>query len=194
MTVTVALKSIHPPVAESVVDTSVSEEYRRAINRFVPPKSYQTRDEINSADDALAEFKSHLSKEGAAKFLSELNEEKIETLVETLRQKLQDEKDANPRYSINIDKMVSDYRKLLIEEMIAAKKAAEDKEKEENKKDVSQAPVVATADILNSMQENEKSGSDKKAATLLEMMISAANTSPQIAAGSTQTSRTILAD
>jgi len=188
MTVTVALKSIHPPIAESVVDTSISADYRKAIDRFVPVVAYQSRDEINSTDEALTQFKSHLSREGAAKFLSDLNAEKIETLVETLRQKLQNEKDNNPRYAINIDNVVNDYRKLLIAEMIAAKKVAEEKEKEEHKKDVSQAQAIATADILNSKQENEKNGVNTRNATLLEMMISAANAAPQSAEKDSQIS------
>lgn len=104
-------------------DKSVSEEYKTLIEQFTNAQPYQTRDEINAEDGELAKFKEDLFTKGAAVFLKELDEEKIKALVEEYRQKLLKEKERNPQIPMDINKMVSDFKKQLIEELMEAQKA-----------------------------------------------------------------------
>lgn len=98
-------------VSENAEDKSVSQEYKALIEQFANANPYQTRDEINAEDGELAKFKEDLFTKGAAVFLKELDEEKIKALVEEYRQKLLKEKERNPQIPMDINTMVSDFKK-----------------------------------------------------------------------------------
>ena len=76
---------------------------------------YQSRDEINDSDYALQQFRDDLSNKGAAKFLSDFNQEKIDALVEEYRKELEEMLKENP--DLDIDKMLSDFKKSLMERL-----------------------------------------------------------------------------
>ncbi|MCX6052975.1 MAG: hypothetical protein NTZ60_10780 [Campylobacterales bacterium] len=150
-------------------DKSVDSEYLKVMNRLFPTVAYKTRDEINNSDAELAQFKKELTTKGAAKFLKELNEEKIDTLVEAYRQKLLKEKQANPNKPMNIEKMVSDFKKKLIEELMEIQKA-EKKLKDNTTKSLS------TSDILSTVkQTKETENTSKNVLSFLEQMLSSSN-------------------
>jgi hypothetical protein len=169
--VTTALNSVNLITPVSINDTSVSQDYIDAINKLFPIVAYQTRDEINSSDAALEQFKKDISTKGAAQFLHDLNEEKIKALVEEYRQKLLKEKEENPKSTMDINKMVSDYRKLLLKEMMEAQKAEQEQQKEAQKEKMLASQELSTADILGSVKESELNTSNQKTVDLLELMI-----------------------
>lgn len=78
---------------------------------------YKSRDEINDEDSALQKFKNDLITKGALKFLHDFNMEKIEEMVEKYKQKLLKEMEDNPELDLDIDKMVADYKKGLLERL-----------------------------------------------------------------------------
>ncbi|MFA5215744.1 hypothetical protein [Sulfuricurvum sp.] len=171
MNVTAALNSASTIAPTAFKDTSVSQEYIDSIYKSYPFVAAQTRDEINSNDAALGQFKKDISTKGAAQFLHDLNEDKIKTLVEAYRQKLLKEKEANPEKPMDINQMVSDYRKLLLKEMIEAQKAEQEQKKEAQNAKTSESPALSTADILGSVKESAFNSSNKKSVDLLELMI-----------------------
>ncbi|MDD5158675.1 MAG: hypothetical protein PHI47_09430 [Sulfuricurvum sp.] len=171
MNITAALNSVNTISSVILKDTSVSQDYIDVINKLHPVVPYQTRDEINSNDAALEQFKKDISTKGAAQFLSDLNEEKIKTLVEEYRQKLLKEKEANPENPMDINKMVSDYRKLLLKEMMEAQKAEHEKQKAEQNTNPLESQTLSTADIFDSIKESEVKSSNEKTVDLLELMI-----------------------
>ncbi len=171
MNVTMALNSVNTIATATYKDTSVSQDYIDVINKLHPVIAYQTRDEINSNDAALLQFKSDISTKGAAQFLHDLNEEKIKALVEEYRQKLLKEKEENPKSTMDINKMVSDYRKLLLKEMMEAQKAEQEQQKEAQKEKTLESQELSTADILGSVKESELNTSNQKTVDLLELMI-----------------------
>lgn len=113
-------------------DESIDQDYAALIAQFYPTQEYKTRDEINAEDGELSKFKNDLRTKGAAVFLKELDEEKIKALVEEYRAKLLKEKEKNPEIPMDINKMVNDYKKQLIEEMMEAQKAEDEKKGKES--------------------------------------------------------------
>jgi hypothetical protein len=167
---TISASTLSPSLTDTV-DESVSAKYTAFIQEFYNVQTYQTRDEINSSDMALEQFKKDISTKGAAQFLNDLNEEKIKTLVEEYRQKLLKEKEANPEKPIDINKMVSDYRKLLLKEMMEAQKAEAEKQKQEQKAKTMESQTLSTADLFNNIQEPDLKSSKKESVGLLELMM-----------------------
>lgn len=151
-------------------DESVDQDYMALIAQFYDTQPYKTRDEINAEDGELGQFKKDLVIKGAAVYLKDLNEEKIEALVEEYRQKLLKEKEKNPEQPMDINQMVNDFRKQLIEELMEAQKA-----QRENK------PIESTALMSSDILERIKTAqSDEKISGLadmgfLEQMLSSSN-------------------
>ncbi len=125
-------------------DRSVDSEYLKVINRLFSAVAYKTRDEINNSDAELAQFKKDLNTKGATEFLKDFNEEKINVLVEKYRQKLLEEQKADPNKPMDIEKMVSDFKKKLIEELMEAQKA-EQALKDNTKQSLSTSDILSTA-------------------------------------------------
>lgn len=151
-------------------DESVDQDYMALIAQFYQAQPYKTRDEINAEDGELAQFRNDLVSKGAAVFLKDLNEEKIEALVEEYRQKLLKEKEKNPEQPMDINQMVNDFRKQLIEELMEAQKA-----QRENKP--TQSTALMSSDILERIKTAQ---SDEKISGLadigfLEQMLSSSN-------------------
>lgn len=155
-------------------DKSLDSEYLKVMNKLFPAIEYQTRDEINAVDAELAQFRENLTTKGAAEFLKDLNEEKIDALVEKYRQKLLDEQKENPTKPMDIEKMVSDFKKKLIKELMEAQKA--EQELKDNAKQ-----LLSTADILSTTKmtkETEKTS--KNELNFLEQIFSASNTKTDV--------------
>lgn len=159
-------------------DENIDQDYAALIAQFYPAQEYKTRDEINAEDGELSKFKSDLVTKGVAVFLKELNEEKIEALVEEYREKLLKEKEKNPQIPMDINKMVSDFKKRLIEEMMEAQKAEQEKQKQEQKAKTIETQTLSTADIFGSIQDNDLKASNKKTVDILELMINTVCVSP----------------
>ena len=151
-------------------DESIDQDYAALIAQFYPTQEYKTRDEINAEDTALAQFKDDLITKGAALFLKELNEEKIEALVEEYRQKLLKEKEQNPEKPMDINQMVSDFRKQLLKEMMEAQKA-----EQENKS--TQSATLMSQDILEKIQTTRNNDQKSGIAEIgfLEQMLNASS-------------------
>ena len=77
----------------------------------------KSSNEVEETNDAVAQFLKNLRTKGAAKFLSDLNKEKIEKLVEEYRAKLIENMGDSPEAMREIEKMVKDFKKKLMEEM-----------------------------------------------------------------------------
>jgi hypothetical protein len=136
-------------------DESIDQDYSALIAQFYPTQEYKTRDEINAEDSTLSQFKDDLTTKGAARFLKDLNEEKIEALVEEYRQKLLKEQSENPDQPMDINQMVSDFRRQLLKDMMEAQKADQENQP-------TQSAALMSSDILENIR-NVKND-DKKSA------------------------------
>lgn len=154
----------------STKDESVDQDYAALIAQFYNVEEYKSRDEISSDDTELQKFKDDLMKKGAAVFLKDLNQEKIDALVEEYRQKLLKEKENNPDQPMDINQMVSDFKKQLLKEMMEAQKA-------EQQDKSTQATALTSNDILENIK-NVKSDDKKSAKSemgFLEQMLNPNN-------------------
>ena len=114
------LNSVANSAAAHYTYSSASQKYADSIREFYVAQPYKTRDEINAEDTALQQFKNDLMTKGASQFIADLDQEKIEALVEEYRQKLLEEQKNNPDKPMDIDQMVSDFRKQLLEQIMQA--------------------------------------------------------------------------
>ncbi|HLD22382.1 MAG TPA: hypothetical protein VJA83_00470 [Sulfuricurvum sp.] len=155
-------------------DESIDQDYMALITQFYQAEAYKSRDEMNAEDGELTKFKDDLVTKGAAVFLKELNEEKIEALVEEYRQKLLKEKAENPDKPMDINQMVSDFKKQLLEELMEAQKT-----QEENKP--TQSTSLMSSDILKNIQaaRNDEKTTGLAEIGFLEQMLSTSNTHAQ---------------
>ena len=88
-------------------------------------------DDAETTDSAVEKFLHDLRTKGAAKFLADLNQEKIDKMVEEYRQKLIAQMGDSSDAMAKIEKMINDFRKQLIEEMLT-KMEDENERKNEN--------------------------------------------------------------
>lgn len=148
-------------------DESVDQNYAALIAQFYQVETYKSGDEKNASDSELQQFKDDLITKGAAQYLKDLNEEKINALVEEYRQKLLKEKEQNPNQPMDINQMVSDFRKQLLKEMMEAQKA-------EQANKPKQSTALMSQDILDNIQttRNDDSTSGVIKAGFLEQMLS----------------------
>lgn len=166
-----SLSNVIPSVPSAVPkDESVEQDYRALIAQFYQAEAYKSRDEVNAADGELSQFKDDLTTKGAAVFLKELNEEKIEALVEEYRQKLLKEKAENPDKPMDINQMVNDFKKQLLEELLEAKKT------QEADKTV-QKTSLTSSDILKNIQavRNDEQTTGLAEIGFLEKLLSSSN-------------------
>lgn len=152
-------------------DESIDQDYAALIAQFYPTQEYKTRDEINAEDTALTQFKDDLTTKGAALFLKDLNEEKIEALVEEYRQKLLKEQAENPDIPMDINQMVSDFKKQLLEQMMEAQKADQENQP-------TQSAALMSQEILENIKarRNDEQKSGIAEIGFLEQMLSISNT------------------
>ena len=108
-------------------DTTSTQSYVDIIKGLIGDTTHKTRDEINADDTELAQFRKDLSTKGAAAFLADLNEKKIDALVEKYRQELEKEQAKSPDKPMDIAKMVSDYKEQLMKELEKAQQAEQTK-------------------------------------------------------------------
>ena len=99
-----------------------SEEAKQAYKAFWNAfNAAYTGDKTPSAsegtDSEVAKFLKDLREKGALKFLADLNQEKIDKLVEEYKKKLQKEMGDSPEAMQKIEKLVEDFKKKLMEEM-----------------------------------------------------------------------------
>lgn len=152
-------------------DESVDQDYAALIAQFYNVEEYKSRDDISADDTELKQFKEDLVKKGAAVFLKDLNEEKIEAMVEEYRQKLLKEKENNPDQPMDINQMVSDFKKELLKEMMEAQKADQ-----QNKP--TQSGALMSGDILENIKavQNDDKKSAQPESGFLEQILSSSNT------------------
>jgi hypothetical protein len=152
-------------------DESVDHDYKALIAQFHQAQTYKSRDEINAEDGELAQFKEDLLTKGATVFLKELNEEKIEALVEEYRQKLLKEKEKNPEQPMDINQMVNDFRKQLLEELMEAQKAQQENTPKES-------TALMSKDILEKIKtvRNNEQKPGLAEIGFLEQILSSSNT------------------
>jgi hypothetical protein len=158
MQVSSTLNSISGIATSSLIeDKSVSSDYIDIVKQLFHADPYQTRDELNASDTELSKFKEDLKTKGSAQLLKDLNQDKIDALVEKYRQKLLKEKEAHPDKPMDIDTMVSDFKKQLLKEIEEAQKA------EQKLKDNTQSVPLSTSDVLTGIkmsQDTEKASNN----------------------------------
>lgn len=99
--------------SHSNMDTQTNQE-----KKFEIPKMEEKRETKNSQmDAAVVDFLKDLREKGAAKFLADLNQEKIDKLVQEYEQKLIENMGDSPEDMQSIAKLVEDFKKKLIEDM-----------------------------------------------------------------------------
>lgn len=74
-------------------------------------------DKSAKTDQTVEQFIDSLLDKGALTFLSELNQEKIDKLVEEYRTKLLEERGDSPEVQKQIDSLVTDFKKQLLEKL-----------------------------------------------------------------------------
>lgn len=94
------------------IDTS----YKEAVNNFLN-ESAKTSRQSDISDEDVQKFLHDLRTKGAAKFLADLNEEKIEKKVEEYKQKLLKDMGDSPEALKEIATLVEAYKKQLLEEL-----------------------------------------------------------------------------
>lgn len=170
-----------PTVASSSLtkDESVDQDYAALIAQFYPAEPYKTPDEKSASDTELQKFKNDLITKGSAQFLKDLNEEKINALVEEYRQKLLKEKEQNPDQPMDINQMVNDFRKQLLKEMMEAQKADQESKPKQN-------TALMSKDILEKIKAVQNEGKTSGLAELgfLEQILSSSNANLPEAMGS----------
>ena len=77
----------------------------------------KTQNTVEETDSEVAQFLKDLRTKGAAKFLADLNQEKIDKLVQEFKDKLIKEMGDSPEAMQEIEKLVEDFKKKLTEEM-----------------------------------------------------------------------------
>lgn len=169
MTIASVSGTSNPYSASTKKDESVNQDYTALIEQFYQVQAYQSGDQKNASDTELQQFKHDLLTKGAAQFLKDLNEEKINALVEEYRQKLLAEKAQNPEKPMDINQMVSDFRKQLLKEMMEAQKA------DQQGKSKQDTTALMSQDLLEKIQttKNENSSSNLLQTGFLEQMLSA---------------------
>jgi len=102
-----------------------SEETKKSISSFWEAfeSSYtgdKTKTEKSEENSAVAKFLNDLLTKGAAKFLTDFNMEKIQAKIDEYRKKLEEKMGDSPEAIKEIDKMVADFTKQLLEELQAS--------------------------------------------------------------------------
>lgn len=144
--------SVLSTVPSSDSQQSQMQNYADIIAQFYQASPYQTRDELNASDTELAKFKTDLTSKGAAQFLKDLNQEKIDALVEEYRQKLLKDQEKNPDQPMDINQMVSDFKKELLKEIEEARKA-------EQEASPDQKTSLSTAEVMTAVKSAKNSES-----------------------------------
>jgi len=121
-------------------------DYRALIEELYPAEPYRSRDEINAADVELQNFRDALTGKGALRFIIEFNMEKIEKLVDEYRQKLEAYAVENPDYRLNIEDLVTAFRKQLMEQLMS----------DDEEKAAMINPERAVSDLLGQPQQSAK--------------------------------------
>ena len=89
--------------------------------KFEIPIAQENKEEketkSSQMDSAVVDFLKNLREKGAARFLADFNQEKIEKLVEEYKQKLIDNMGDSPEALHDIEKLVEDFKKKLMQEM-----------------------------------------------------------------------------
>lgn len=102
-----------------------SEKTKESIRAFWEAfeSSYtgdKTKTQETQEDSAVAKFLNDLTTKGAAKFLADFNMEKIQAKIDEFRKKLEKQIGDSPQAVQEIEKMVEDYTKQLLEELQAS--------------------------------------------------------------------------
>lgn len=124
-------QEIYKQAKESKVETSDVENFASLNNSL----------DVDPLSADVDKFLYDLLTKGAAKFLADLNQEKIDKLVEEYREKLIENMEDSPEAMLEIEKLVEEFKKQLIEEM-REKTEEEAKQKSPNNKSISSNSFV----------------------------------------------------
>jgi hypothetical protein len=102
-----------------------SEETKKSVSAFWEAfeASYtgdKTKSKEPEEDSAVAKFLNDLLTKGAVKFLADFNMEKIQAKIDEYRKKLEEQMGDSPQELQEIEKMVEDFTKQLLEELEAS--------------------------------------------------------------------------
>lgn len=112
-------------------------------------KTSDTKEETNNA---VEQFLKDLRTKGASKFLADLNQEKIDKLVEEYKQKLMEDMGSSPEAMQEIEKLVEDFRTKLLEEY---KERMEDDIKNKKDKTTSISTNSQVQEIIDLQKDNK---------------------------------------
>lgn len=132
-------------------DGSVDEKFLSIINSLYQPSFDRELNETIEGDAELNRLKDELLTKGSARFLKDLNDQKIEELVEKFKAELEAQQVLNPENSMDIEQMVLEFRKELIEQLKLAKEAEQ----------IDKSDTIMSFDFLENLQ-NIKSLNNKK--------------------------------
>ena len=154
-----SLSSSNIQPSTSVATTPVEMSYEDVVNSLINPTLTQKEQEKQAQDAQVEQFKKDLTTKGAAVYLADKNQEKIDAMVEEYRQKLLEKQSKNPNEKMDIAKMVSDYKEQLLKQLEEERKAEQDQKK------------VSTQSTL-AVKTQQASPQIKTQASLLEQLLS----------------------
>ena len=145
---------------EAIFETLKEEKQDALTNEETTPQNSEPVEASDKSSDAVTQFLNDLRTKGAAQYLADLNQEKIDKLVEEYKDKLTKEMGESPENSQEIAKLVEDYKKQLLEEM---------REKSENEKISAgeKTPLVSKNSIVQMFLEMQQEKSTKPLEKLL---------------------------
>ena len=118
--------------------------------------------DTEETNSAVAQFLKDLRTKGAAQFLADMNQEKIDELVKEFEEKLMKEMGDSPEALKDIAKLVEDYKKQLLEEMNEQTKAEKSAKGEKT-------PMISSNSVVQEMIEiQQKPLNNKPLNTLLQ--------------------------
>ncbi len=96
-------------------DQSIDDSYRDIINSLIGDVASEDEQKKQAQDAEVKSFLDDLSSKGAAKFLYELNQDKIDKKVQEYKAKLMNEMGDSPEALAKIDTMINEFKKELLE-------------------------------------------------------------------------------
>ena len=113
----------------------------------------KSADSTQERSSAVEKFLYDLRTKGASQFLADLNQEKIDKLVEEYKQKLLDSMGDSPEAKLEIEKLVEEFKKKLMEEM---QEKTEEEAKNKNKTSTIVSKNSFVQEIIDLQQEKPK--------------------------------------
>lgn len=140
--------------------SAVIQKFWDAFNSVYTGDTSEKEISETSSSEAVSQFLKDLCTKGAAQYLSDLNEEKIDKLVQEYEDKLIKEMGDSPEAIQNIAKLVEDYKKELLDKM---REKTEDEQKSEGEK----TPIISKNSLVQMFLEMQQETKRKPLESLL---------------------------